>query len=479
MMGALQWLLCILSIVPILQHTLAFQPPISLPSHRKHIVGRRPAHETAVWKPCSISDVPLKFYRQANTLQMARLPIEQENTTSSLSDDRPFIDDSIDNSSLIVDTDTESSVDSSTISRPEEDPAKSHHISDTSNEQTSPPIDTTDEWTKLRQKYKPLLQKISDKVGKIDETRLISSESYLNGSEPSLFTNLEYTTKFNTNGTEIISVNRRISSQQSPTNYISSAALLCGTALGCGLLNLPTAISTSGYLPTLVATLVAWVYMTISALLTSELLINRCGETGRVRNVGLLELYNSYLGNVGGKLAGLGFLIVSYLVLGVYLSEGGDQLMKLLQMSGLDDVLLDGSDYMNAQLKASAWTGDMSFFNTDAFVARSIFALGLGLFLSTADLFNTVQKSMTHLFVPLTLVAFLGAVCIGLPTTNFGALIASENQHPEVVLNSFPLLFMSWTYHGVVPRVVYDLEGDKDKITKAILLGKCCMFGLV
>jgi len=408
---------------------------------------------------------------------MARSPIEQENTTSS--DDIPYlINDSIDNSLI----GTESFVDSSTISpQPEKESSKSHHHNpDTSNEQTSP-IDTNDdEWTKLRQKYKPLLQKLSDKVGKIDENRLISSESYLNGSEPSLFTNLEYTTKFNTNGTEIISVNRRISTTESSTNYISSAALLCGTALGCGLLNLPTAISTSGYLPTLVATLVAWVYMTISALLTSELLINRCGETGRVRNVGLLELYNSYLGNVGGKLAGFGFLIVSYLVLGVYLSEGGDQLMKLLQMSGLDDILDGGTMYMNAQLKASAWTGDISFFNTDAFIARSIFALGLGLFLSTADLFNTVQKSMTHLFVPLTLVAFLGAVCVGLPTINFGALIASENQHPEVVLNSFPLLFMSWTYHGVVPRVVYDLEGDKNKITKAILLGKsCCICMLV
>ena len=470
MMGALQWLLCISIVLVycpiILQHTLAFQPPISLPSHRKHIVGRRPSHETAVWKPCSISDVPLKFYRstslsKAQVLQMSRSPIEQEDTTSSSSEDRTYF------------SNTKRSVDSSTISKPEEDSQteKAHHISDTSNEQTSPPIDTdTDEWTKLRQKYKPLLQKLSDKVGKIDETRLISSESYLNGSEPSLFTNLEYTTKFNTNGTEIISVNSI--SHESSTNYISSAALLCGTALGCGLLNLPTAISTSGYLPTLVATLVAWVYMTISALLTSELLINRCGETGRVRNVGLLELYNSYLGNVGGKLAGFGFLIVSYLVLGVYLSEGGDQLMKLLQMSELDDILDGGTIYMNAQLKASAWTGDMSFFNTDAFVARSIFALGLGLFLSTADLFNTVQKSMTHLFVPLTLVAFLGAVYVGLPTTNFGALIASENQHPEVVLNSFPLLFMSWTYHGVVPRVVYDLEGDKNKITKAILLGK-------
>jgi len=44
-----------------------------------------------------------------------------------------------------------------------------------------------------------------------------------------------------------------------------------------------------------------------------------------VRNVGLLELYTSYLGESGGKMAGVGFLIVSYLVMGVYLSEGYPQ----------------------------------------------------------------------------------------------------------------------------------------------------------
>ena len=110
-------------------------------------------------------------------------------------------------------------------------------------------------------------------------------------------------------------------------------------------------------------------------------------------------------------------------------------------------------------------------FINDSFLARTVFVAIMGTFLSTADIFNTVQKSMTHVFVPLTLVAFMGALIIGLPTADFGALVASENQHPEVVLNAFPLLFMSWTYHGVVPRVVYDLEGDKDSITKAILLG--------
>ena len=39
--------------------------------------------------------------------------------------------------------------------------------------------------------------------------------------------------------------------------------------------------------------------------------------------MGLLELYIRYLGGVGGNVADVGFLIVSYVVMGVYLSEGG------------------------------------------------------------------------------------------------------------------------------------------------------------
>jgi len=105
------------------------------------------------------------------------------------------------------------------------------------------------------------------------------------------------------------------------------------------------------------------------------------------------------------------------------------------------------------------------------FLARALFATLMGTFLSAAAKFNTVQKAMTNVLFPLTLLAFVAAIFVGLPTADLGALVASQNQHPEVVLNAFPLLFMGWTYHGVVPRVVYDLEGDKDKITRAIVVG--------
>ncbi|KAL7531996.1 hypothetical protein ACHAWF_011222 [Thalassiosira exigua] len=318
----------------------------------------------------------------------------------------------------------------------------------------------------------PLFQKVADKVGKIDESRIVSSPEYLNGEVPQLYSNLRYETALrreaNGTTTETVAVLR---AEHSDASFLSSAALLCGTALGCGLLFLPRAVSEgSGYVPSVATSFVAWGYMTVSALLTAELLINRTGETGRVKNAGLLELYGSYLGETGGKLAGAGFLVLSYLVVGVYLSEGGDALLRLYEtttggdMTVLPSLPPEAGDLLGNALGA---LGNLD----DSLLARAFFALSVGTFLSVASKYNTVQRLTTHLFVPLTLAAVACAVVAGLPSADFAALTSSENQRPELALDAFPLLFAGWTYHGVVPRVVYDLEGDREQITKAIVVG--------
>jgi tyrosine-specific transport protein len=315
-----------------------------------------------------------------------------------------------------------------------------------------------------------LVQNIVDKVGKIDDSRVTSSPEYQNGDVPKLFSNLQYTTitESSVDGT---SATTKMIIQHKETNWVASSSLLCGTALASGLLTLPQAIENAGYLPTIVATLVAWAYMTISALLTSELLINRYGETGKVRNVGLLELYTSYLGRTMGKVASFLFLLVSYLVMGVYLSEGGDTLRELMEMT-VSNSAAGGAIVESAAATMPSSIADLSQVIVDnPFLPRALFATVVGSFLGAAAKFDSVQRAVTHFFLPATLLGFTAAVTVGLPTADFGALFSLENQHPELVLSAFPLLFMSWTYHGVIPRVVYDLEGDKVKITKAIVGG--------
>lgn len=338
---------------------------------------------------------------------------------------------------------------------------------------------TSDTQDEEAHKNTSLFQNIVDKVGKIDDSRYSDSNNeYLNGTVPKLFSNLHYTTTTESSSDgKTTTTKLRVEHKQS--NWVASSSLLCGTALGSGLLTLPQAIEAAGYIPTIVATVVAWAYMTISALLTSELLINRCGETGRVRNVGLLELYTSYLGESGGKIAGVGFLIVSYLVMGVYLSEGGDTLKELLEMTvGSSDGIAElGSSATTATTMVPSSTAEISRTIVDnPFIPRALFASLMGSFLFAASKIDSVQRTVTHFFLPVTLLCFAAAMTVGLPTADFGALLSLDNQHPELVLSAFPLLFMSWTYHGVMPRVVYDLEGDKVKITKAIVGGSATAF---
>ena len=40
-----------------------------------------------------------------------------------------------------------------------------------------------------------------------------------------------------------------------------------------------------------------------------------------------------------------------------------------------------------------------------------------------------------------------------------------------MVVNAFPILFLSLVYHNVVPTLVTQLEGDRRKITQAIIGG--------
>jgi amino acid permease len=134
-------------------------------------------------------------------------------------------------------------------------------------------------------------------------------------------------------------------------------------------------------------------------------------------------------------------------MMGIYFSEGSDKLSSVI---------------------SSVTNTDTTNISQYTFVSTTIFASTIAIFLATASKFGAVQTIMTKVLVPLTLLASITVIICAFPTADFESLLSSANQHPEVVLNAFPMLFMSWSSHAVVPRVVYDLEGDENKIKQAI-----------
>ncbi|KAL3916630.1 MAG: hypothetical protein SGILL_005090, partial [Bacillariaceae sp.] len=232
-----------------------------------------------------------------------------------------------------------------------------------------------------------------------------------------------------------------ISAQHATGSVLGAASLVAGTMVGAGILALPSATAPVGFLPSTAAMGVGWLYMTMSGLLIAELSINRLGQSGKPGK-GMLDLYEDSLGPKWSKVGSLAYFGLHYCLLVAYIAQGGANLNTLF---GLDILGLPSG------------------------VPQTAFAAlcAVGLFSATPAM---VEKA-NNAFVLILSTAFLGIVGLGASTADFGSLVDLSNQHPENVLDAFPIIFLSLVYHNIVPTVVNQLEGDRDKITKAIIGG--------
>jgi hypothetical protein len=168
--------------------------------------------------------------------------------------------------------------------------------------QQTPELITKDEVSEENMEN-AIWQKISEKIGKVDENRLLFPE-YNSGEVPRMFSSLKYN-KDETTG--------KFTATHAAGSVLGAAALVAGTTVGAGVLALPTATAAAGFLPSSAALILAWVYMTMSGLLISELTLNRMAETGRP-GAGLLDLYESVLGKPWSLVGSTAYFFLHYAV---------------------------------------------------------------------------------------------------------------------------------------------------------------------
>jgi len=236
--------------------------------------------------------------------------------------------------------------------------------------------------------------------------------------------------------------NRITSATHNTGSTLGAAALIAGTTIGAGVLALPAATAPTGFIPSSGALFLAWMYMGASALLIAELSMNRIADTGRP-GVGLLDMQRTFLGENQAKLGAGAYFFLHYVVMVAYVAQGGANLgMALDSFSGIE--LPGGAN----QLLFTGAIGSAIYFTRPSFMEKLNNALVLSV-----------------------LASFVGLVSQGLPSVDFAALIAPEHQDPTTVINTFPIIFLSLVYHNVVPTIVTQLEGDKNKIRTAIIGG--------
>ena len=272
---------------------------------------------------------------------------------------------------------------------------------------------------------------ISKKIGRVEDERIIFPE-YETGEVSRVFSSLKYNRSDN---------GEQITATHDAGSVFGSASLVAGTMIGAGILALPTATAPVGFIPSTGAMGIGWLYMTMSGLLIAELSINRLGQSGKPGQ-GMLDLYEDSLGEKWSKVGSTAYFGLHYCLLVAYIAQGGANLNALL---GLDAMGLPSG------------------------LPQAAFATTVagGLYLATP---GTIEKA-NNVFVCILAVVFLGIIGLGAGTADFHALIEPANQHPENVVDALPIIFLSLVFHNVVPTVVNQLEGDRSKITKAIVYG--------
>jgi tyrosine-specific transport protein len=276
-----------------------------------------------------------------------------------------------------------------------------------------------------------LLAALQEKIGTVEDDRIIFPE-LVTGEVPRMFSSLQYNK----------SEQGKTLATHAAGSTLGAACLIAGTTIGGGMLALPSATAVAGFLPSSAALIVAWVYMTMSGLLLAELSLNRMAETGKP-GLGVLNLFESSLNKPLSMVGTAAYFFFHYAVMVAYIAQGGINLDGFLSDIGLESL--------------TQIPGQVLFAGTSA----------LALYVADSKL---VQK-FKNVLVLGVLATFLAIVGIGATTADFGALISPVNQHPELVVNAFPILFLSLVYQNVVPSVVNQLEGDRTKITTAIVGG--------
>lgn len=110
-------------------------------------------------------------------------------------------------------------------------------------------------------------------------------------------------------------------------SLISTMLLVAGCCIGGGMLGLPVASGGSGFIPSLAMMAVAWLGMTLSALLLLEVSLWMEGESH------VISMTSRLLGPIGKAVAWVLFLYISYASLVAYAAGGGAQISHFLSYS--------------------------------------------------------------------------------------------------------------------------------------------------
>jgi len=216
------------------------------------------------------------------------------------------------------------------------------------------------------------------------------------------------------------------------SKVVGGVLLIVGTSIGAGILALPAAVATTGFVTSSIALFFIWLLMTFNALLLIEV------NLWLPENSNMISMARATLGLWGQVVAWLSYLLLLYSLLAAYISGGADVLGSLLKLAGIQSAPMTDAVLFTVVLGYVVYRGTRSI----DYVNRMLMFFKLG-----------------------SLVILLGLVLekVALPRLNQG--------EPHYVFATLMLMVNSFGFATILPSLRAYFKSDAKKLRKAVLWG--------
>ena len=217
----------------------------------------------------------------------------------------------------------------------------------------------------------------------------------------------------------------------SKSKTFNAVLMVTGTSVGTGILGLPIATSNAGFLPTMIAFIVSWIFMTIAAIYILEVKMHVRGSYN------LSSMIKMTLGRSGQIFSAIVIIALLYALLCTY--------------------MMAGSAWFNLLIKNYIHLSDLSVI----FIFTLLFAMILYFgerFIYNIN--NMLAICLILVFVITVILCFIPNDYKFLEHASFGEIFPS-----------LPMLLTTFGFSIIIPSVTEYLDYDRNGVYKAIIYG--------
>jgi len=206
------------------------------------------------------------------------------------------------------------------------------------------------------------------------------------------------------------------------------------------MLGLPILTGIAGFFPSFIMFVIAWLFMTTTALLLVEVL------GWYKKPVNMISMVGDTLGPLGKILCWITYLFLLYALIVVYMSLSGNH--ASLFAKDMFDIPLPN------------WVGTLFF----------VLLFGWIVYLGTKKVDYVNRYLMIGKIISYALVIFLGL--------KFITPKLLLHWEPKYALFSFPILIISFGFHNMIPVLMQYMGGDRKRVRLTIYSGSILAFGI-